>query len=118
MYTLGVTCCSLFGRIKFLRGVKSWIFLFLLWCHYKFRNKTKYIYRRRKESLKLEGGEEIEPCTECTYLGTIIDQLGENKTGIKHRISQTRNAINALHSIWCNKNITKNRKLYIYHIIS
>ena len=71
-----------------------------------------------KESLKLEGGEEIEPCTECSYLGTIIDQLGENKTGIKHRISQTRNAINALHSIWCNKNITKNRKLYIYHIIS
>ena len=28
MCTLDVTCCSLLGRIKFLRGIKSWIFSF------------------------------------------------------------------------------------------
>ena len=37
--------------------------------------------------------------TECTYLGTKIDQLGDNTTEIKYRISQTRKAINALNSI-------------------
>ena len=36
---------------------------------------------------------------------------------IKHRISHTRKAINALNSIWWHKNITKNRKLYIYQTI-
>jgi len=30
-----------------------------------------------KETLKFEGGEEIRPCTECTYLGTKIDQWGD-----------------------------------------
>jgi len=54
------------------------------------------------------------PCTECTYLGTKIDQLGDNTTEIKHRINQTRKAKNVLNSIWWHKNITKNRKLYIY----
>jgi hypothetical protein len=34
--------------------------------------------------------------TECTYLHTKINQLGDNTTEIKHRISQTRKAINAL----------------------
>jgi hypothetical protein len=67
-----------------------------------------------REILKFDGGEEIKPCTECTYLGTKIDQLGDNTTEIKHRISQTRKAINALNSIWWHKNITNNRKLYIY----
>jgi len=38
-------------------------------------------------------------------------------TEIKHRISQTRKAINALNSIWWHKNITKSRKLYIYQTI-
>ena len=38
-----------------------------------------------RESLKFDGGEEIEPCTECTYLGTIIDWLGANTTEIKHK---------------------------------
>ena len=66
-----------------------------------------------KEMLKFDGGEEIKPCIECTYLGTQIDQLEDNTTGIKHRISQTRKAINALNSIWWNKNITKNSKLYL-----
>jgi hypothetical protein len=33
-----------------------------------------------KEILKFDGGEEIKPHTECTYLGTKIDQLGGNKT--------------------------------------
>jgi hypothetical protein len=43
--------------------------------------------------------------------------LGNNTTEIKHKISQTRQAINALNSIWWHKNITKNRKLYIYQTI-
>jgi len=43
--------------------------------------------------------------------------LGENTTEIKHRINQTRKAVNALNSIWWHKNITKNRKLYIYRTI-
>jgi hypothetical protein len=66
-----------------------------------------------KEILKFTGGKEIKPCTECTYLGTKIDQLGDNITEIKHRISKK----NALNSIWWHKNITKNRKLYIYQTI-
>jgi len=36
--------------------------------------KTKYVcLGEGKEILKFEGGEEIKPCTECTYLGTKID---------------------------------------------
>jgi hypothetical protein len=35
----------------------------------------------------------------------------------KHRITQTRKAINALNFIWWHKDITKNRKLYIYQTI-
>ena len=57
----------------------------------------------------------LKPCTECTYLGTKIDQFGDNTTKKKtHIISQARKAINALNSIWWHKNITKNRKLHIY----
>jgi hypothetical protein len=78
--------------------------------------KTKYVcIGEGKETLKFDGGEEIQPCTECTYLGTKIDPLGLKE--IKHRISQTRQTINALNSIWWYKNITKNRKLYIYQTI-
>ena len=40
--------------------------------------------RERKVILKFDSGEEIKPCTECTYLVTKIDQLGDNKTEIKH----------------------------------
>jgi len=43
--------------------------------------------------------------------------LGNNTAEIKHRINQTRKAINALNSIWWYKDITKNRKLYIYQTI-
>ena len=43
--------------------------------------------------------------------------MGDNKIEIKHRINQTRKAINALNSVWWHKNITKNRKLYIYQTI-
>jgi len=67
-----------------------------------------------EEILKFDGAEEIKPCTECTYLGAKIYQSGDNTIEIKHRISQTRKAINALNSILWHKNITKNRKLYIY----
>ena len=34
--------------------------------------------------LKFDGGEEIKPRTECTYLGTKINQSGENTMEIKH----------------------------------
>jgi hypothetical protein len=36
------------------------------------------------------GDGKIQYNTECTFLGTKIDQLGDNTTEIKHRISQTR----------------------------
>jgi len=73
--------------------------------------KTKYVCMGEgKETLKFDGGEEIKPCTECTYLGTKIEQWGDNTTEIKHRINQTRKAINALNSIWWHKNITKKQK--------
>jgi len=55
-----------------------------------------------KEILKVDGGEEIKPCKECADLGTKIDQSGDNTTEIKHRISQTRKAINALNSLQFN----------------
>ena len=84
----------------------------------KLKKKTIYVCMEEgKETLKFDGGEEIKPCIECTYLGTKIDQLGDNTTEIKHRNSQTRNAINALNSIWWHKNITKNRNLYIFQTI-
>jgi len=58
--------------------------------------KTKYVCMGEgKEILKFDSGEEIKTCTECTYLGIKIDQSGGNTTQIKHRISQTRKAINA-----------------------
>ena len=80
--------------------------------------KTKYVcVGEGKEILKFDGGEERKPCTECTYLGTKIDQLANNTTEIKHRIRQTRKAINALNSIWWHKNVTKNRKLFIYQTV-
>ena len=82
--------------------------------------KTKYIcicIGEEKESLKFDSGEEIKPSTECTYLGTKIDQTADNTTEIKNRINQTRKAINVLNSIWWHKDITKNRKLYIYQTI-
>jgi len=53
-----------------------------------------------KEILKFDGGEELKPYTEYTYLGTKIDQSGGNTVEIKHRISETRKAVNALNSIW------------------
>jgi hypothetical protein len=53
---------------------------------------------------------------ECAYLVTKIGQSGDNITEIKHRISQTRSK-NALKSVWWYKNITKNRKLYVYQTI-
>jgi len=80
--------------------------------------KTTYVCMGEgKETLKSDGEEEIKPCTECTYLGTKIGQLGDNTTEIKHRINQTRKAINALNSTWWHNNITKNRKLYTYSTI-
>ena len=80
--------------------------------------RTKYIcIGEEKESFKFDSGEEIKPSTECTHLGTKIDQTGDNTTEIKYRINQTRKAINALNSIWWQKVITKNRKLYIYQTI-
>jgi hypothetical protein len=48
----------------------------------------------------------MKPSTECNYLGTNVDQTGDNTTEIKHRINQTRKAINALNSIWWHKDIT------------
>ena len=71
------------------------------------------MYGRRKRNLKFDGGEEIKPCIECTYLGTKIDQLGDNTTEIKHRISQTRKAINALNSIGGTKILLKTEN-YIF----
>jgi hypothetical protein len=63
--------------------------------------KTKYIcIGEEKESLKFDSGEEIKLSTECTYLGTKIDQTGDDTTEIKHRIIKIRKAINALNSIW------------------
>jgi hypothetical protein len=42
--------------------------------------KTKYIcIGEEKESLKFDSGEEIKPITECTYLGTKIDQTGQKQ---------------------------------------
>jgi hypothetical protein len=50
--------------------------------------KTKYIcIGEEKESLKFDSREEIKPSTECTYLGTKIDQMGDNTTEIKHRVN-------------------------------
>jgi hypothetical protein len=49
--------------------------------------KTKYIcIGEEKESLKFDSGEEITPSTECTYLGTKIDQ-----TGTQHNRNETQN---------------------------
>ena len=75
------------------------------------KNQICLCVREGREILKFDGGEEIELCTECTDCGTKTDQSGDNTTEIKHRISQTRKTLNF---IWWHKNITKNRKLYVY----
>jgi hypothetical protein len=42
-----------------------------------------YIYiEGERESLKFDSGKEIKPSTECTYLGTKIDQTGGNTSEI------------------------------------
>jgi hypothetical protein len=52
--------------------------------------KTKHVcVGEGKVILKFDGGEEIKPCTECTYLGTNIHQLGDNTTEINHGINPT-----------------------------
>ena len=43
-----------------------------------------------KEILKFDGGEEIKPYMECTYLGIKIVQYGDNTTEIEHRINQKK----------------------------
>jgi len=48
----------------------------------EFRKNQIYMYRRGKRTFK-----EIKPSTEWTYLGTKIDQTGDKKTEIKHRIN-------------------------------
>jgi len=76
--------------------------------------KNQYIcIGEEKECLKFYSGEKIKPSTECTYLGTKIYQTGGNRTEIKHRIRQTRKAVNALNSIWWHKDITKTEN-YIF----
>jgi hypothetical protein len=53
--------------------------------------KNKYVcIGEGKETLKFAGGEEMQACTECTYeyLGTKIDQMGDNITEIKDRITK------------------------------
>jgi len=67
-----------------------------------------------KEILRFDGGEEIKQCSGCTYLGTKIDQSGDNTTEIKHRISRTRKAINASNSVWWHKNINQKTENYTF----
>jgi hypothetical protein len=87
----------LLGDLKFMGSCIVSIFEYIS----NHLEKTKYIcIEEEKESLKFDSREEIKPSTECTYLGTKIDQTGDNTTEIKHRINQRRNAINALNSIW------------------
>jgi len=43
--------------------------------------------------LKFDGGEEIKPRTECTYLSTKIYQLGDNTTEIKQNLSNKKSYI-------------------------
>jgi hypothetical protein len=50
-----------------------------------------------------DGREEIKPFTECTK----IDQLGDNTTEIKNRISQKIRDINSLNSIRWHKILQK-----------
>jgi hypothetical protein len=51
--------------------------------------KTKYVCMGvGKETLEFDDREEIKPGTECTYLGTKIDQLRDNTTEIKQIIQQ------------------------------
>jgi hypothetical protein len=71
------------------------------------------VHRRSKSKFKIDSGEEIRPSTECTYLGTKIDETTDYTTEIEHRSNQTRKAINALNSIWWHKYITKNNKIYL-----
>ena len=54
---------------------------------------------------------------ECTYLGIKLDRSGNNTVEIKNRITQAKQAIKTLNSIWWSKNITKNKNLQIYQTI-
>ena len=52
-----------------------------------------------KEISKFDGGEEKNHVQYVHIQVKKIDQLGDNTIEIKHRISQTRKAINVLNSI-------------------
>jgi hypothetical protein len=48
------------------------------------------------------------------FIDAVLRRADDNTTEIKHRIYQTRKAINALNSIWLHKDITKKQKIYIF----
>ena len=70
-----------------------------------------------RENVTFSNGEELKASIECTYLGIKLDHSGDNTVGMKNRVTQAKQAINALNSIWWSKNITKNKKLQIHQTI-
>jgi len=74
--------------------------------------KTKYACMGEgKETLKFDGGEEIKPCTECTYLGTKIDQWGDNTT---FTIFCTKKSDSLSHTIHCLLNPLQTKRILLY----
>ncbi|XP_045463869.1 uncharacterized protein LOC123673432 [Harmonia axyridis] len=76
--------------------------------------KTKYLpIGAPPQNLQLEK-EEIETCTEYTYLGVEFDSTGKDDKEIKKRITQARRTIGCLNGIWWSSDIGRKQKYTIY----
>ena len=78
--------------------------------------KTKYMSVGTDTNyLEMDNGDIITGCTVIRYLGTIFTKDGRDTKNMRHRVTQTRKIIRALHGVWWSKNITRNRKKIIYN---
>lgn len=80
-------------------------------------HKTKYlpIGSTQQTNIKLENNEEVEVCTEYSYLGVIFDSSGSDTNEIRKRITQAKKAIGSLNSVFWSREIGKGRKYNIYN---
>jgi hypothetical protein len=79
-------------------------------------DKTKYMsVGTDTNHLEIDNGDIITGCTEFRYLGTIFIKDGRDAKNIRHRVTQSRKIIGALHGVWWSKNVTRNRKMMIYN---
>ncbi|KAL3283143.1 hypothetical protein HHI36_006297, partial [Cryptolaemus montrouzieri] len=65
-------------------------------------------------SLELNEGKEILGNREYTYLGVTFDDTGTDGKAIEKRITQAKQVIGCINSVFWSEEITKSRKMRVY----